>query len=592
MKGIEGLTLGRYELRQRIAQGGMAEVYLAHDRRVRRQVAIKVLYGRDESFVRRFEREARAVGALSHAHILPLYDFGEQRPWYYLVMPYVEGGTLRDYLHKKQRLTLIEAASFVDQISEALQHAHDSGVIHRDVKPSNILLRPDCHAYLADFGLAKAMMGAESLTSIGAIVGTPEYTAPEQSNGINDYRSDIYSLGIILYQMLTGQVPFTAESPIAVSLKHIQLEPPPPSQLNSDIPQSIETVILKALAKDPNARYQQAQELSTAYWQALHHEQLWTTDKLPAQTPIETSLPGTNHTEETQQNVLPIREKAPWPSMPAKTPHRLSKASLLALVCLILALALVPLNLGWQAAHPANIRPTQNTQQAVTQQESSAMTATAIVQATSQAQLQATLAAQSQVQATAGITTSLGAGQTLYGTDLTTPGGGWIDDGSQCYFSPQGYHVQTYRAHLEAWCYSNQQQFSNVVITVQAQLLRGDTYGLVFRLNPTTRAFYILELNKAGQYRFVKANGSNPLNWLTLIDWTPSSAIRSGYNQTNTFLVVATGPHFRFYINKQLILNNFTDPTPYPTGLIGLIVGGDSSGGTEAVFSNVWVFEK
>ncbi len=591
MKGIEGLTLGRYELKRLIAHGGMAEVYLAYDRRVRRQVAIKVLYGRDESFVRRFEREARAVGTLSHAHILPLYDFGEQRPWYYLVMPYVEGATLRDYLHKKQRLTLLEAASFVDQIAGALQHAHDSGVIHRDVKPSNILLRADGYAYLADFGLAKAMIGAEALTSIGAIVGTPEYTAPEQSNGINDYRSDIYSLGIILYQMLTGQVPFTAESPVAVSLKHIQLEPTPPSHINSDIPQSIEAVILKALAKDPDARYQQAQELSTAYWKALHHEQLWTTDKLPAQVLLETSAPKGNHTEETRQNIT-VREKAQFPSIPAKTSLRLSKTSLLALICLMLAVAVVPLSLGWQAAHTANIRPTQSAQQAVTQQEISAMTATAIAQATSQAQLQATLAAQSQVQATAGITTSLGAGQTLYANSMTTPGGGWIDDGSQCYFSPQGYHVQTYRAHLEAWCYSNQQQFSNVVITVQAQLLRGDTYGLVFRLNPSTRAFYVLELNKAGQYRFVKASGSNPLNWLTLIDWTPSSAIHRGYNQTNTFLVVASGPHFRFYINKQLILNNFTDPTPYPTGLIGLLVGGDSPEGSEAVFSNVWVFEK
>jgi len=592
MKGIEGLTLGRYELKRLIAHGGMAEVYLAYDRRVRRQVAIKVLYGRDESFVRRFEREARAVGALSHAHILPLYDFGEQRPWYYLVMPYVEGGTLRDYLHKKQRLTLLEAASFVDQIAGALQHAHDSGVIHRDVKPSNILLCPDGYAYLADFGLAKAMIGAEALTSIGAIVGTPEYTAPEQSNGINDYRSDIYSLGVILYQMLTGQVPFTAESPVAVSLKHIQMEPTPPSHINSDIPQSIEAVILKALAKDPDARYQQAQELSTAYWKALHHEQLWTTDKLPAQALLETSLSKENHAEEKRQNIIAISEKAPLPSMPGKTPLRLNRTSLLALICLMLAVAVVPLSLGWQAAHTANIRPTQSAQQVVTQQEDSTMTATAMAQATSQAQLQATLAAQSQVQATAGITTSLGAGQTLYANSMTTPGGGWIDDGSQCYFSPQGYHVQTYRAHLEAWCYSNQQQFSNAVITVQAQLLRGDTCGLIFRLNPSTRAFYVLEINKAGQYRFVKASGSNPLNWLTLIDWTPSSAIHSGYNQINTFLVVASGPHFRFYINKQLILNNFTDPTPYPTGLLGLLVGGDSPGGSEAVFSNVWVFEK
>src|SRR5947209_10673017 len=273
MKGIEGLTLGRYELRRRVAQGGMAEVYLGYDRRVRRRVAIKVLYGRDESFVRRFEREALAVGTLSHDHILPLYDFGEQRPWYYLVMPYVEGGTLREYLLKRKQLALEEAASFVDQIASALQYAHDQGVVHRDVKPSNILLRRDGYAYLVDFGLAKAMMGAESLTNSGAMIGTPEYMAPEQSNGLNDYRSDIYSLGVILYQMLTGRVPFTAESPVAISLKHIQTQPTPPHEVNAETPQSIEEVILKAMAKDPNERYQEAQALSVAYWKALQPEQ-------------------------------------------------------------------------------------------------------------------------------------------------------------------------------------------------------------------------------------------------------------------------------------------------------------------------------
>jgi hypothetical protein len=150
--------------------------------------------------------------------------------------------------------------------------------------------------------------------------------------------------------------------------------------------------------------------------------------------------------------------------------------------------------------------------------------------------------------------------------------------------------VRTFTLHTMAWCYSNQQQYSSAIFTVQAELLHGDIYGLVFRLSPANQNFYVLEINSKGEYRFVRAWGSNPLNWLTLIDWTPSSAILSGYGHINTFLVIANGPNFRFYINKQLVVTNFSD-TAYTNGLIGLLVGGDNPGGTEAVFSNMWVFQ-
>jgi serine/threonine protein kinase len=625
MKGIEGSTLGRYELRRRVAQGGMAEVYLGYDRRVRRQVAIKVLYGRDESFVRRFEREALAVGTLSHDHILPLYDFGEQRPWYYLVMPYVEGGTLREYLLKRKRLTLQEAASFVDQIASALQYAHDQGVVHRDVKPSNILLRRDGYAYLVDFGLAKAMMGAESLTSAGAMVGTPEYMAPEQSNGLNDYRSDIYSLGVILYQMLTGRVPFMAESPVAISLKHIQTQPLPPREINSEIPQSIEEVILKAMTKDANERYQQAQELSAAYWKALQKEQARLKDEEPVPPSTSPVEAGSAATEEAQPRsatssvvtkilkeaervlayppitplLFPLSEKS-GPSQPSNSlspglspgdishKHRRWRPTFVTLLCCLLALALViPLGVIWYGHSAVSLKPRQRIQSLGTTQIVPNLTATA----ETQAQLQATLAAQARVQATAGITSSISTGTVLYGDDLTTPGGGWVNDGVQCYFSPQGYHVQSFVKHVSAWCYSNQHQFSDAVITAQGQLLHGDIYGLIFRLSPINQEFYVLEINSTGEYRFVRAWGDNPLAWLTLIDWTHSNSIISGYGHTNTFLVLATGSQFRFYINKQLIVTNFSDAF-YTSGMIGFLVGGDSVGGTEAVFSNVWVFQR
>lgn len=623
MKGIEGLTLGRYELRRRIAQGGMAEVYLGYDRRVRRQVAVKVLYGRDEPFVRRFEREALAVGALSHNHILPLYDFGEQSPWYYLVMPYVDGCTLRDYLFRHKQLTLEEAASFLSQIASALQYAHDHGVVHRDVKPSNILLRQDGYAYLVDFGLAKAMQGAEVLTSAGAMVGTPEYMAPEQSNGESDYRSDIYSLGIILYQMLTGQLPFVAESPVAVSLKHIQSTPAPPRTLNSAIPQSIENVILTAMAKDPDLRYQAARDLAAAFWKALQQE-LFNGQMFAGSTRVagenegdaEKSDEEESKASATATQVAP-REAAGMniqlelrpPIMPLRFPlterpgtlvampdttslpeeaglsrrlRKLNKRTTAALLCLVLLVLALPLGmLAWQAQHVHSFGELLGSDASPAQR--AAATATAVEETM--------LASQARAAATAGITGAIGAGRILYANTLTTPSGGWINDGSQCFFSPQGYHVHSAAAHEFAWCYSSQQAYRNVVISAQAQLTHGDVYGLIFRLSPSAQQFYTLEVNNQGEYRFVLATGNNPITWITLIDWTRSNAIATGRNSTNTFLVIAANSTFRFYINKQLVVTSYNNAT-YTSGLVGFLVGGDTASGTEAVFKNIFVFQK
>jgi len=602
MKGLEGAKLGRYTLLGRIAQGGMSEIYLGFDRRVRRRVAVKVLYGSDEAFVRRFEREAVAIGTLSHDHILPLYDFGVQRPWYYLVMPFVEGGTLRDYLLKRQRFTVEEAGSFLYQIASALQYAHDHGVIHRDVKPSNILLRLDGHAYLVDFGLAKAKMSTDALSHAGAMIGTPEYMAPEQSNNINDYRSDIYSLGIILYQMLTGYVPFTGDTPVAVTLKHLQTRPTPPRQLSSDIPQSIEDTILKALAKEPDERYQQANDFSSAYRTALqqewiirsqtqvlpvllqdHAQTVDSNQKTPIMAPISTQPLYPCEILDKHQLFPLDYDEAPIPVIAVIDKKHKRMRFLSILLCLLLVSILIPLGLFWQAGSQHKNLSEANTPLTLTRQNTTT--------AQAKADAQATLAAQARVQATAGITSAIGTGKILYYDDMTSSSGGWINDGKQCYFSPQGYHVSTSLPYAAAWCYTDQQRFSNAVISVQAQLLRGDFCGLIFRLNPYTKAFYVLEVNSFGQYRFQRTLGRDPSKWLTLIDWTYSNTLSKGYGRTNTLLVMATGGHFRFYINQQLIVSTFTD-TAYSSGLIGLLVGGDSIGGTEAVFRHIGVFQK
>ncbi|HLQ29575.1 MAG TPA: protein kinase [Ktedonobacteraceae bacterium] len=269
MSGLTGTSLGRYQLEERLGRGGMSEVYLAFDERTRHSVAVKVVSSSHADYIERFHREAEAISNLHHAHILPALDYGEQEPWHYLVIPYIQMGTLRDRLQQQGPLSLEDAGALLEQIASALQFAHDQGIIHRDIKPSNILLRDNHYAYLADFGLAKSLDGGDTITQTGNLMGTPEYMAPELTEGPATTSSDLYALGILIYEMVTGQVPFSAETPIAVYWKQLRDQPVPPSQVNPAIPPSIEHVILRALDKVPHRRYSSANELAQAYIEAL-----------------------------------------------------------------------------------------------------------------------------------------------------------------------------------------------------------------------------------------------------------------------------------------------------------------------------------
>src|SRR3984893_18010757 len=268
MPELTGTRLGRYSLEERLGHGGMSDVYLGYDERMQRKVAIKVVGSIHSDYIERFHREAQAISTLEHAHILPAYDYGEQGPWHYLVMPYIDHGTLRERLLQGP-LSLEETGVLLEQIAGALQFAHDQGIIHRDVKPSNILLRDNHYAYLADFGLAKSLEGGYTIPQTGNLMGTPEYMAPELTEGPATTSSDLYALGILIYEMVTGQVPFSAETPIAVYWKQLRDQPVPPSQINPAIPPSIEHVILRALDKVPHRRYSSPNELAQAYIEAL-----------------------------------------------------------------------------------------------------------------------------------------------------------------------------------------------------------------------------------------------------------------------------------------------------------------------------------
>lgn len=268
-----GDTVGPYTIVEKLGQGGMATVYKAYHEALDRYVAIKVLHPTfkdDDSFLRRFSREAKVVARLEHPHIVPVYDFAEHYGMPYLVMRYIEGETLKDRLNQGV-LSRPEILRIAQGIAEALDYAHGQGVLHRDVKPSNVLLTRGGGVYIADFGLARIAQAGESTLSRDAIMGTPQYISPEQARGDKDIdgRTDIYAFGIILYEMVTGQVPFNADT--AYSIIHAQIfDPPPaPTQLNEQVSPILETVLLKALNKEVADRYATAGELYTAFQEAI-----------------------------------------------------------------------------------------------------------------------------------------------------------------------------------------------------------------------------------------------------------------------------------------------------------------------------------
>ena len=262
----ERLLSGRYRVVRHVARGGMAEVYLGHDELLDRRVAIKVLIperASDASFVERFRREAKAAAGLNHHNIVGVHDFGEDQGQYFMVMEYVEGSTLRDVIRSDGPMAPERAIEIAAAVAAALAAAHAQGIIHRDVKPANVLIASATGTVkVADFGIARAADGAQDgLTMPGAVMGTASYLSPEQAQGLPvDARSDIYSLGMVLYEMLAGKAPFKADSPVAVAYKQLHEIPPAPSALNPAVSPALDALVAKALSKDPDDRPSSATE--------------------------------------------------------------------------------------------------------------------------------------------------------------------------------------------------------------------------------------------------------------------------------------------------------------------------------------------
>jgi beta-lactam-binding protein with PASTA domain/predicted Ser/Thr protein kinase len=254
---------GRYRIIRKLGAGGMADVYLAEDQELGRRVAIKILNDRhaaDDSFIERFRREAKNAAGLSHPNIVSIYDRGEAEGTYYIAMEYLDGRSLKELIVGRGPAPVKTAIDYARQVLAAVGFAHKHGIVHRDIKPHNVLVGPEGRLKVTDFGIARS--GASQMTEVGSIIGTAQYLSPEQARGAQvDQTSDLYSVGVVLYEMLTGQVPFTGDTPLEIAMKHLSEVPRPPSELRPEVPHDLDSVVLRALAKDPGERYQSADEM-------------------------------------------------------------------------------------------------------------------------------------------------------------------------------------------------------------------------------------------------------------------------------------------------------------------------------------------
>jgi serine/threonine-protein kinase len=255
MTQVADVFSNRYEIERELARGGMADVFLARDQLLDRPVAVKVLFpefARDPSFVERFRREAQNAASLNHPNIAAVYDWGQERGTYYIVMEFVEGRSLRDIIRTDGPLPAVAAARITSELADALAFAHRNGVVHRDVKPGNVLITANGQVKLTDFGIAANQFDAnQGLTQTGSVMGTATYFSPEQAQGHPvDGRSDVYSLGVVLYEVLAGVPPFTGESPVAVAMKHVREVPPPMRTRVPDVPAQLESIV-NTLNVDP-----------------------------------------------------------------------------------------------------------------------------------------------------------------------------------------------------------------------------------------------------------------------------------------------------------------------------------------------------
>ena len=518
---LVGKTIGQYQIVESIGAGGMATIFKAYQAAIDRYVAIKIIppyFAEDVTFVKRFLQEAKAIASLEHPHILAVYDFGTYNDLPYLVMRYVDGGTLDDLM--PQSLADARVVEIIGGIADALAYAHRQGVVHRDIKPSNILFDVHGQALLADFGVAKKLVdtGGTQLTSADSIMGTPNYMAPEQASGLPvDGRSDIYALGVVLYELLTGRPPYQGATPLATVLMHVSEPLPPPRSINPHISSALEQVVLKAMEKDPDQRYQTAAEMAQALRQALHSREEAAAEKA---VPLPPALP-------------PAEAKPVWT-------NRFVQGGVALTVVLLIIIGVIGL--------AGRGGETDLAETGVT---------APLTAATDNTPPPPTNTPAAPLEPPTSLLDELLAGSILFREQFGSNERGWFINAFEDETGRYEAKIVNgrYRLSREAkeslfmWQELPEVEFDDFVLVVEAFPISEGApfaYGLTFRSNANSE-FYTFEVNNIGAFK-VRFRGIE--GWQVLVEETPMPAIVP--DAPNRLIVKASGPALSFYVNGQL----------------------------------------
>jgi len=556
--------LGSCVLEKLLGYGGSSAVFLAQQRQPERKVAVKVFLPRaamdarmQREFYRRFLREADAASKLDHPNILPIYSYGEQDGLPYIVMPYMAGGTLGEYIAQRGPLSLEEVQWYLEQVAAALDYAHEHGCVHCDVKPANMLLDDEGHLMLSDFGIARLTQTGEGGMPAGvkspeALVGTPDYISPEQALGRSlDGRSDVYSLGITLFYLLAKQFPFKADSTLALALLHVHEPPPSLALLRADVTPAIDRVIHKALAKEPEGRFQTASAFIKAFAEAVaaakqeakatYHDQR---GKIFANLPRDLS--------EAQRVFMPYK---PVVKVKPVATYKAGPAHIMRFVGIVFLLLL-------------------------------------LIGTTSFAvRLIVTQLLAGKAGGTAGAQTSIVTGVNSRAVDQLSNRANWPLSSTFFYDTPQNhYHILNKSEKNVALAFYTDHQFDNFRLNITIQEIHSSTngadyYGVVFRSAADQTHYYLFEVSRemGGQYAFWFYDGQ----WRSIATG-PAPMLQADPGKSNTLTIEANKNTFTFQINGQPVHPPITDTsnTPLTTGQIGLYVEDD---GAEVAFWHLFI---